>query len=76
MIRGAYDRYQAASWNEAIGRYIEENYYLDRAREKMGLDQYFSALASGRQQIYGLYCGHSRKWPRGRMKIWTGRGAS
>jgi hypothetical protein len=55
VIRGVYDRDQAASWNEAIGRYIEENDYLTRAREKMGLDQYFSALASGRPQIYGLY---------------------
>jgi len=55
VIRGVYDRDQAASWNEAIGRYIEENDYLTRAREKMGMDQYFSALVSGRPQIYGLY---------------------
>ena len=74
VIRGVYDRDQAASWNEAIGRYIEENDYLTRAREKMGLDRYFSALASGRPQIYGLY------WSRPQMaarqhETWTGRGA-
>src|SRR5262249_59943822 len=55
VSRGVYERGQGASWNEAFGRYIEENDYLTRAGEKMGLDQYISALASGRPQIYGLY---------------------
>jgi hypothetical protein len=71
VIRGVYDRDQAASWNEAIGRYIEENDYLTRAREKMGLDQYFSAPASGRPQIYGLYWSQPQMAAR-QHETWTG----
>jgi hypothetical protein len=55
IIRGVFDRQQAVVWNKEIGRYIDENDYLRKASEKAGMDQYFSALASGRPQIFGLY---------------------
>jgi len=62
VIRGVFDRRQAEAWNDTIGRYIEENDYLKKAQEKIGLDKYFSALASGRPQIFGLY------WSRPQME--------
>lgn len=55
IIRGVFDRGQATDWNEEIGRYIDDNDYYSKAKEKVGLDKYFSALASGRPQIFGLY---------------------
>ncbi len=55
VIRGVFDRQQATAWNEEIGRYIDENNYYDKAKDKVGLDQYFSTLVSGRPQIFGLY---------------------
>lgn len=55
VVRGVYAREQADAWNEEIGRYIDDNRYLERSKEKAGLDKYFSTLASGRPQIYGLY---------------------
>jgi Protein of unknown function (DUF1479) len=58
IIRNVFDAQQAAVWNEEIGRYIEENDYYRKARDKAGLDRYFSTLASGRPQIFGLYWSH------------------
>lgn len=55
VIRGVFARQQATAWNEEIGRYIDENNYYEKAKTKIGLDQYFSTLASGRPQIFGLY---------------------
>lgn len=55
IIRNVFDAQQAAEWNAAIGRYIDDNDYYRKARDKAGLDQYFSGLASGRPQIFGLY---------------------
>ncbi len=62
IIRGVFDRQQAEEWNEEIGRYIDENDYYTRAQEKAGMDRYFSSLASGRPQIFGLY------WSRPQMQ--------
>ena len=56
MIRGVYDTAQVNDWNAEILRYIDDNRYLERAKEKVGIDKYFSTLASGAPQIFGLYC--------------------
>lgn len=55
IIRGVFERQLAAEWNERIGRYIDRNDYETRAAARAGLDQYFSSLAAGRPQIFGLY---------------------
>ena len=55
IIRNVFDAPQATEWNAAIGRYIDDNDYYRKAHDKAGLDQYFSALQSGRPQIFGLY---------------------
>ena len=55
VVRKVFERSQAESWNEEVGRYIGEVRYLERLKDKAGLDKYFSALASSRPQIYSLY---------------------
>ncbi len=55
VIRGVYDPKQVEDWNAEIIRYIDDNHYLQRAKEKAGIDKYFSTLASGAPQIFGLY---------------------
>jgi hypothetical protein len=55
IVRGLFDRARAAEWNRVIGDYIETNRYLEKVTSRAGLDRYFSGLAAGRPQIYGLY---------------------
>ena len=55
IVRGVFPKSQAEEWNAELGEYIDSNDYLSKAEEKAGLDKYFSALQSGRPQIYGLY---------------------
>jgi hypothetical protein len=55
IVRGVFERERAAEWNRAIGDYITTNHYLDKTASRAGLDRYFSGLAAGRPQIYGLY---------------------
>jgi hypothetical protein len=55
IIRGVFPRQQAEDWNAELGDYISDNDYLTKAREKAGIDKYFSALKAGAPQIYGLY---------------------
>ncbi|MEC8436796.1 MAG: YbiU family protein, partial [SAR324 cluster bacterium] len=55
VIRQVFTLEQVNEWNEQIVKYIESNQYYDKEIEKRGLDQYFSQLASGRPQIFGLY---------------------
>ena len=55
VIRGVFDPPQVDEWNTEILRYIDDNRYLERAKEKAGLDKYFATLASGAPQIFGLY---------------------
>ncbi|MEY8878033.1 MAG: YbiU family protein [Leptothrix sp. (in: b-proteobacteria)] len=55
VIRGVHDRAEVEAWNAEAVRYIDEVRYLERMAEKAGLDQYFSALAASRPQIYSLY---------------------
>ena len=62
VVRGVFDAAQVEAWNEEIHRYIDGNNYYEHAKAKAGLDKYFSALASGRPQIFGLY------WSRPQMQ--------
>lgn len=55
IIKGVFDQSQAEDWNEELGEYIDANDYETKQEEKAGLDKYFSQLASGRPQIFGLY---------------------
>jgi hypothetical protein len=55
IIRNVFDRKRAEGWNAEIGEYVEENDYFTKAREKAGLDKYFSQLEDSVPQIFGLY---------------------
>lgn len=55
VVRGVFPEAQIAAWNDALGRYLEDNRYYERAEEKSGLDQYFASLKSARPQIFGIY---------------------
>lgn len=55
IVRGVFDPVQVGEWNDEIGQYIARNNYLAAAKEKAGLDKYFSALDDATPQIYGLY---------------------
>ncbi len=43
IIRNVFDAQQATAWNAAIGRYIDDNNYYRKARDKAGLDQWIYA---------------------------------
>ncbi len=55
IVRNVFDRSMAEDWNHEIGEYVEKNDYFTKAKEKAGLDKYFSALDAGAPQIFGLY---------------------
>ncbi len=55
IVRGVFPRAQAEAWDRALLDYVTRNDYIERAKDKMGLDKYFSQLKSGRPQIYGIY---------------------
>jgi hypothetical protein len=55
IVRGVMPREQADGWNAEIGRYIDDNDYYERAKSKVGMDQYFALLDSAKPQIFGLY---------------------
>ena len=55
IIRGVFPQSQANDWNAELGEYIARNDYLERAKEKAGIDKYFSGLDAGQPQIFGLY---------------------
>lgn len=55
IIRGVFPAAQATAWNEELGDYLDQNSYIDRAREKVGMDTYFGDLADARPQIFGVY---------------------
>ncbi len=55
IVRGVFDTSQVADWNGEIGEYLTENDYLAKSKEKAGIDKYFSDLAAGAPQIYGVY---------------------
>jgi hypothetical protein len=55
IVRNVFAREHAQQWNAQLSEYLERNTYLEKAREKAGLDKYFDALNSGKPQIYGIY---------------------
>ncbi|HYD99774.1 MAG TPA: DUF1479 domain-containing protein [Alphaproteobacteria bacterium] len=55
VVRGVFPAAQVREWNDELGRYLDTNRYYDLEKEKRGLDKYFSALKSGRPQIFGIY---------------------
>lgn len=55
IIRGVFSTQQAESWNQELGDYIDENDYYTLAKEKAGIDKYFSQLDDAVPQIFGLY---------------------
>ena len=55
IVRGVFPRAQAEAWDRALLDYVQANDYVAHAKEKAGLDKYFSQLKSGRPQIYGIY---------------------
>lgn len=55
VIRGVFPKSQVQEWNEELGEYIAANDYMTRAKEKAGLDKYFSQLDDATPQIFGLY---------------------
>jgi hypothetical protein len=55
IVRGVFDRAQVEDWNAELGDYIDNNDYYTKAKEKAGIDKYFSDLDAGKPQIFGLY---------------------
>jgi Protein of unknown function (DUF1479) len=55
VVRGVFPGEQATAWDRELLDYITRNNYIEKAKAKSGLDNYFSKLKSGRPQIYGIY---------------------
>ncbi len=55
VVRGVFPRAQAEAWDAELLHYVQDNDYIEKAKAKVGLDKYFSALKSGKPQIYGIY---------------------
>jgi hypothetical protein len=55
VIKGVFAQDTIDGWNRDIATYLHEVKYLERMEAKRGIDQYFSALASSKPQIYSVY---------------------
>lgn len=55
IVRNVFSRQQGEDWNHELGDYLDSNHYLERAKEKAGLDDYFGDLKDAKPQIYGVY---------------------
>ena len=55
IVRNVFSRNQAEDWNDELGDYLDTNNYLERAKEKAGLDDYFGDLKDAKPQIFGVY---------------------
>ena len=55
VVRNVFERSQVEAWNDEVVRYIDDARYLERMKDKAGLDKYFSGLAASRPQIFSLY---------------------
>ncbi|MGB1011687.1 MAG: YbiU family protein [Thiolinea sp.] len=53
VIRDTFPDELATSWNQQVGRYVEDNGFYETPDK--GLDQYFSSLQSGKPQIISVY---------------------
>ena len=65
IVRNVFSKDRVSQWNETLMSYVSENSYFEKQAEKAGMDKYFSALASGKPQIFGLY------WSRPQMEART-----
>jgi len=65
IVRNVFSKDRVDQWNENLMGYVHDNDYFDKQAEKAGMDKYFSALASGKPQIFGLY------WSRPQMEART-----
>ena len=55
VVRNVFAGPQVREWNDELTRYVLDNDYFAKQKEKAGLDNYFGELASGKPQIFGLY---------------------
>lgn len=55
VVRGVFPQSVASDWFAELGVYLETNRYDEREIEKRSLDRYFSALKSGKPQIFNVY---------------------
>ena len=55
IIRGVFPRSTAEDWNAELGEYLSSNNYLEHAKQKAGLDNYFGDLKDAAPQIFGVY---------------------
>ena len=55
IVRNVFPRQQAEDWNIELGEYLESNNYLECAKQKAGMDNYFGDLEDAVPQIYGVY---------------------
>ena len=55
IVRGVFSTAEATEWFDEVGRYLDENAYEAKEAAKRSLDQYFSALAAAKPQIFNVY---------------------
>ena len=55
VVRGVFPASVASAWFDEVGEYLDVNHYEEREIEKRSLDKYFSALKSGKPQIFNVY---------------------
>jgi hypothetical protein len=53
VVRGTFERDQAVAWDDVLEGYLDRNDFM--AHYRGPADELFSALASSRPQIYGVY---------------------
>ena len=53
VVHGTFERSQAEAWDDELEAYLDGNDFMGRYRGPA--DELFSALSSGRPQIYGVY---------------------
>jgi Protein of unknown function (DUF1479). len=55
IIRDVFDDNRVLELDKSLENYIINNNYYEHQKKKVGIDNYFSDLKSGKPQIYGLY---------------------
>jgi len=55
IVRNVFSEAQANDWNSELGAYLDSNNYIERSKEKAGLDNYFGDLKDAKPQIFGVY---------------------
>ena len=78
IVRNVFSRARVAAWNDELLRYVHDNDYFAKQREKAGLDNYFGELGSSKPQIFGLYWSRPQMEARqseelARLRAWLNR---